>query len=185
MKTVGEVFRFARHQTGIAAIETALLLPVLLLLFSGLIDATAVLSDNRKVTYSTNVVADIVTRLQGTTTRAIISDSFKAAEIVMREARARNTRIEVHNYWLDNGDVEKRWQHNNGIGTDCGDPDDSELASLMTAGNDVLIVVVCADHSPIIASIFGRKILGKDTFRLRQQIHMRPRQSLTLLCSDC
>ena len=180
----GKTRRFARNQSGVAAIEMALIFPVLVLLFFGMIDLTGVLSDNRKLSYAATIVADNLTR-DDTTTRAQIQETFAAAAIAMSAARASPVRIEVHNYWLDNGIVERRWQHTNGIGTDCVDPNRSGLASLMTDKNDVLIAVICANHAPIVTSIIGKKILGKDKFTLRQQFHMRPRQSLTLLCSDC
>ncbi len=65
----------------------AIVLPVLLALFFGMIDVTALLSDNRRLSYSAIAVADLVSRLESPTTPEKIADAFKAAELVMRSAQ--------------------------------------------------------------------------------------------------
>jgi Flp pilus assembly protein TadG len=185
MNHAGKLLRFKRDQAGVAAIEMALLFPVLLILFVGLIDLTTLLSDNRRVAYSANVVADVVTRIQNSTTPQEVADSFKAAELVMRAARAGAARVELHTYRRENGNAVLRWNRNNGVGTACGDPDTSSLASLMDRGNDIVVAVVCVTHRPIVTNIFDWSPVGAASFRLRQQIAMRPRNTLELLCPLC
>jgi Flp pilus assembly protein TadG len=185
MKHRAKPFRFARDQSGVAAIEMALIFPVLMLLFVGFIDLTTLLSDNRRVAYSANVVADAVTRLPSSTTPTAVSDSFRAAELVMRAAQAGPVRVEVYTYRRDSGAAVLRWNRNNGVGTACGAPSTANLASLMDRNNDVVVAVTCVSHAPIVTTIFGWTPLGLASFRLRQQIAMRPRNSSTLLCSLC
>jgi Flp pilus assembly protein TadG len=185
MNRPGKLVRFIRHQSGVAAIEMALIFPVLLILFVGLIDVTTLFSDNRRVSYTANVVADAVTRLQISTTPQEVGDSFEAAELVMRAAQAGPARVEIYNYRRESGTAALRWDRDNGVGTACGAPDTSNLASLMDRGNDVIVAVVCVTHRPIVANILGWSPLGTDEFRLRQQIAMRPRQTLTLPCPLC
>ena len=52
--------KFFRETRGIAAIEIAFILPFMLLIYFGLFDITALVSVNRKVTYSASIVADLV-----------------------------------------------------------------------------------------------------------------------------
>ena len=54
--------RFRKDQSGVAALEIAFIMPFLLFLYFGLVDLTAMISLNRKVTYSASVVADLVTQ---------------------------------------------------------------------------------------------------------------------------
>jgi Flp pilus assembly protein TadG len=176
---------FMRDQSGVAAIEMALIFPVLLILFVGLIDLTTLLSDNRRVSYSANVVADVVTRLQAPTTPQEVGDSFEAAELVMRAARAGPARVEIYTYRRDNGNALLRWDRDNGAGTACGAPDTGNLADLMDRGNDVVVAVVCVTHAPIVTTILGWTPMGAASFSLRQQIAMRPRNTLDLLCPLC
>jgi Flp pilus assembly protein TadG len=181
-----KLLRFTRDQRGVAAIEMALIFPVLLILFVGLIDLTALLSDNRRVAYSANVVGDVVTRLQGSTTPQHVGDSFEAAELVMSAARAGPARVEIYTYRRENdGSTLLRWKHDNGAGAACGEPDRGNLADLMDKGNDVVVAVVCVVHTPVVTNILGWTPMGAASFRLRQQIAMRPRHSLVLECPPC
>jgi hypothetical protein len=186
MKHPGKPLHFIRDKSGVAAIEMALIFPVLLILFVGLIDLTTLLSDNRRVSYSANVIADVVTRLQTPTTPGEVGDSFEAAELVMRAARAGPARVEIYNFLRANdGSTLLRWKRDNGVDTACSEPDRGSLADLMDRGNDVVVAVVCVTHAPIVTTILGWTPIGAAAFRLRQQIAMRPRHSLILECPLC
>ena len=185
MNRPGSPVRFLRDEAGVAAIEMALIFPVMMVLFVGMIDVTTLLSDNRRVSHSATVVADVVTRLQNPTTPDEVVDSFKAAELMMRAARADSARVELYNYEWNNGSPALRWQLDNEEGTACGAPDTGNLLDLMDSENDVVVAVVCVTHLPIVGNVFGLDPAGAATFRLRQEIAMRPRQSLTLECPLC
>ena len=76
--------RFISDKRGVAAIEFSFIMPVLLLLYFGLVDLTAMISMNRKVTYAASVVADLVTQNDSTVTATAITDYWNAAEMVMK-----------------------------------------------------------------------------------------------------
>jgi Flp pilus assembly protein TadG len=54
--------RFASHEEGVAAVEFALTLPVLLFLFVGVTEVGEAVSISRKVTITTRTVTDLVTQ---------------------------------------------------------------------------------------------------------------------------
>ena len=185
MRFAAGIRRFARDEDGVAAIDMAIIVPVLLLLFIGTIDLTGLLSDNRRVSYSAQVAADILTRLPSPTTPGDVGDSFEAVGHVMNAALAGPARVEAYNYRMVNGAVARIWDLDNGAGAACDPPDEANLDDLMDQGNDVLIVVVCVTHRPIVTTILGENFLGAPEFTLRRQTAMRPRDSLTLDCPDC
>jgi Flp pilus assembly pilin Flp len=177
--------RFARNQDGVAAIELALLLPIMMLLFMGLIDVSGLLSENRRVSQSASTVADIVTRLPTPTTPAAIADSYEAVELIMTGAGDGPLRIEIYNYRMVSGAIMLIWRRDNGVGAACGAPNEGDLVSLTTAGNDIIVAVACLDYTPVVSEVAGTETLGAATFRLREQIAMRPRESLILNCPTC
>jgi len=185
MKIGHRMLRFARQEDGVAAIEMAIIFPVMLIMFFGLIDLTALLSDSRRVSYAANVVGDDVIRLETPTTANDVADSFAAAEIMMRAAQAGPARVEIYAYRRSAGLPVLRWDLDNGVGVPCGAPSQAGLGGLMTAGNDLVITVVCVTHEPIITTIIGKNILGKTEFTLREQIVMRPRAGNNLECPNC
>ncbi|GGK32011.1 TadE/TadG family type IV pilus assembly protein [Salinarimonas ramus] len=81
-RLVDLVRRFARARSGVAAIEFAFVLPVMLLLFIGLSQTTVALSMDRKVTLLSRTTADLVGRM-GSTTIAEINGIMEAASVVL------------------------------------------------------------------------------------------------------
>jgi Flp pilus assembly protein TadG len=179
------ISRFVCVQGGVAAIEMAFILPVLLIMLFGLIDATTALSDARRLSHSASVVAETVTRLATPATAAQIDDAFEAAGLLLRNAHTQNIRIEIHNYRLVNGESNLEWSHDNSVSGNCDDPVKSTLADLMTQGNDVIVAVVCGEHVPIMAGLISEPLLGNDAILLRRQFAMRMRNSGTFNCSNC
>jgi Flp pilus assembly protein TadG len=177
--------RFRYDNRGVAAIEMAFIMPFLLFLYFGLIDLTAMISLNRKVTYAASAVADLVTQNSGSVTAANIADYFEAAELVLKPRPIDDVRVEVYQYRNVAGTITNQWSEKSSGGSDCDAPDTTGMASLMTDGNDIIVAVVCTIYTPYVATFLGNKVLGATTFDMNEQIALRPRQSSTLTCSDC
>jgi len=75
--------RFWRQQTGTAAVEFALIVPLMLTLYLGTSEAAALLTADRKVQTISGVVGDLVARANKTITRDQMEDYFEAATSVM------------------------------------------------------------------------------------------------------
>jgi Flp pilus assembly protein TadG len=177
--------RFLRDTRGIAAIEVAFIMPFLLFLYFGLVDLTAMISLNRKVTYAASVVADLVTQNDTSVNSSDIDDYFNAAELVMKPTPIDNVRVEVYQYRSVSGTITNQWSRKSPDGGDCDPPDTSGMANLMTDGNDLIVAVVCTTYSPYVATFLGESVLGATTFNMNEQIALRPRQSETLSCTGC
>ncbi len=177
--------RFARNQSGVAALEIAFIMPFLLFLYFGLVDLTAMISLNRKVTYAASVVADLVTQNDTTVNASSgtdnIDDYFKAAALVMKPTPMTNIRIEVYQYRKVGGAVTNQWSKKSATGANCTAPSTTGMANLMTDGNDLIVAVLCTTYTPYLATFMGDSILGKTSFSMSEQIALRPRQS-ALLC---
>lgn len=178
---------YLRNSRGIAAIEMAFIMPFLLFLYFGLVDLTAMISINRKLTYSASVVADLVTQNDSTVTATNITDYLNAAELVMKPTPIDNVRVEVYMFRDDAGTIENDWYYKTTDGPDCsGDaPSTAGMDTLMTDGNDLIVARVCYTYSPYVAAFLGEKILGATSFLMSEQIALRPRLSSTLDCATC
>jgi Flp pilus assembly protein TadG len=178
------LFRAALNRSGVAALEMALLVPVMLLIFFGMIDLTALIADARRVSYAANVAADMVTRLSTPTTPANVAIAYDGVELVMETATTGVVRVEVFAYFVQSSNPVLRWSVTNGVGPDCVNPSTTGLANLMTQGNDIIIAVVCANHTPIVANIITERFMGTTDILLQRQVTMRPRQSNQLICPN-
>ena len=177
--------RFRKDVRGVAAIEMAFIMPFLLFLYFGLIDLTAMISLNRKITYSASVVADLVTQNSTTVTASAMNDYFDAAELVMSPTSLDDVRIDIYQYRNVSGTITNQWKKSSTGGTACAAPNTTGMADLMTDSNDLIVTVVCLNYSPYVASFLGKAILGATSFTLSEQIALRPRQSTTLACTGC
>lgn len=177
---------FARDSRGIAAIEMAFIMPVLVLLYFGLFDLTAMISLSRKITYSSSVVADLITQNKTTVTATNIDDYFNAAEMVMSPTPIASVRIEVFGFRKVSGTATQQWSKSSTGGTSCGAaPSTAGMTNLMTDGNDLVVARVCTTYTPYVATFLGENILGATSFTLSQDIALRPRMSATLACTGC
>ncbi|MEP6828659.1 MAG: TadE/TadG family type IV pilus assembly protein [Aestuariivirga sp.] len=174
--------RFYLSDKGSAAIESAFVLPIILLLFLSLQDFTLLVSFNRKITATTSMIADTISQYPNTITRAAVTDIFNSVALIMQPTPATSVRVNVYGYYLKNGVATLRWQVNNGNGPTCKAPDTSNFANLMVTGNDLVVSVSCMTYAPVITSFMGSSILGGTSFLLNQSIALRPRGSLTLNC---
>lgn len=182
---ISRLNRFARDSRGIAAIEMAFIMPLLLLLYFGLFDLTALITLNRKISYSASVVADLVSQNKTTVTAAKITDYFDAAELVMSPTPVANVRIDLYGFYDNSGTITQRWSESSTGGSACSAPSTTSMDELMTDGNDVVVAVVCTQYTPYIATFLGENILGATSFTLREEIALRPRMTATLACTGC
>jgi len=75
--------RFKRNERGAAAVEFALILPFLITLYMGSIEASSLFTVDRRIEVIASTGADLIARWnpnEGTITKAIVGDYFKAAE---------------------------------------------------------------------------------------------------------
>jgi Flp pilus assembly protein TadG len=179
--------RYIANTRGIAAIEMAFIMPFLLFLYFGLVDLTAMISINRKLTYSASVVADLVTQNESTVTSTNITDYVNAAELIMSPTPIDDVRVEVYQFRDDGGAIENQWLFKTADGPECDNsiPDTTGMDTLMTDGNDLIVARVCYTYAPYIATFLGQKILGATSFLMSEQIALRPRQSAELDCATC
>jgi Flp pilus assembly protein TadG len=179
--------KFLRDTQGLAAIEMALILPFLLLFYFGMADLTGLVSLNRKVTYSADVIGDLVTRKTTSILKSEIVDFYNASDLVMQPTPSANVRVELFAFRnmgsTSTPVIVPTWSTNNGKGSSCGaTPTTGAMANLMTSGNDLVVARVCTTFTPYVATFLGRSILGASSFVVKKTITRRPRGSLKLDC---
>ena len=84
MRRLGAAFQLWRDQRGVAAVEFALILPVLLLLYFGSIETASLYSADRRVANVAGTMGDLISRAKDTITESQITDYFQAASGIMQ-----------------------------------------------------------------------------------------------------
>jgi Flp pilus assembly protein TadG len=185
---------FIKAESGMAAVEFAFIVPVMLLLYFGLIDITGLVSLNRKVTASAAITADLVGQQKTSVLKPLIMDQYNATAMIMSPTSITNVRVEVFGYRNVGGTPTKIWHTSNNQGPACGvDPDITNMLPLMAATNDLVVARTCTTFTPYVISWMSRdaagnsnsiKVLASDSFLVKQAIVVRPRSSLQLTCYE-
>jgi Flp pilus assembly protein TadG len=169
-------------QSGVAAIEFAFILPVMLLLYFGMMDLTSLVVNNRKVTTVASAVADLTSQNRTTILKSQIDDYMNVSDLVLNPAPPSGVTVRVFGYRPSGGAPTLIWQTGNGEGPGCADPSTAGFTELMTAGNDLIVAQACMTFVPLVANFLGKSILGDTSFSVGQSVVVRPRATLTLNC---
>lgn len=87
--------RLRASRSGAAAVEFALILPIMLFLYVGTIEASALISMDRKVQSVSGALGDLVARVETRVTSTQLRDYFRAASGIMTPFPATQVRQEV------------------------------------------------------------------------------------------
>jgi len=155
--------RLAGAREGAAAVEFALILPVMLLLYLGTLEASALISMDRRVQTVTGTVGDLVARVDKAIPAGRLLDYFRAAENIVAPYST-DTLVQTVSlvYVDDEGEAQVRWSRRfvdgaseHVAGYTAGSPYDlpDEITSL---AQEAFVVVSEASYSytPLLGLVF-------------------------------
>lgn len=145
---VGLARKFAGDKGGNATVDFAFLLPIMLMLFVGVVEVTNLLRLDRKVVASAQTTADLITQ-QRSVTSGDVTDILRAAELVLEPfpTTSHAVGIAAVRFDDDTGAPILDWQESKNGGSV---PNALTLAQNMGApGEGVVIVRVTYNYSPV------------------------------------
>ncbi len=175
--------RLIRDTRGLAAMEAALTLPVLLLLMVAAADLTQVFSANRKTMLAASTIGDLISQKDdGEITEAELSGIYNIAKPILMPWTDDQFGITVAAYSLDAaGNPEQEWSFSEGSIT-CNPPADIEdkVRTVLSPGLDIIVTVSCMNIPAYSTLVFSREAMQLSNF-----VFLRPRETDTISCSDC
>ncbi len=171
---------FARDRRGLSALEFALILPIMLMLYFGTVELGTGLSINRKVTHATSSLADLITQSK-VISNTDMTNILDAAESIIVPYDVNKLKITVSGIAINSAGVAKvAWsdtRHGTALTVNSTVTD-------LPAGvkqNDTFIVTakVTYDFTPTI----GYLLTG--TYTLDDQFYLRPRASAKVCRVTC
>jgi len=163
--------RCARDERGVSAVEFALLLPVMVLLYLGGVEISQGLTVDRKVTLVARTVADLAAQV-ASITNSDMTNILSASTSVLSPFPTTNVKVTVSQVTIDaNGKATIAWSDSkNGTARTVGSVI-TLPAALNIASSSLIWGEVSYSYKPVI----GYVITG--TMTLTDQIYMRPRLS--------
>ncbi len=179
----GDRLRYGSDVRGVASIEMALIFPMMLIIFVGLIDASNLMTANRRVTLTASTLGDLVTQAPGEVWSTDMDGFFSAAQSIMDPFPADSITMQYFAYSKSSETTAAlEWSYSNSNKT-CGAApaaDDEDMLKLMAEDNDVIVSRVCYTWNPVLGII-----LGFTTTTIEDQIMLRPRQTARIVCNGC
>ncbi|QEL24295.1 hypothetical protein FQV39_18190 [Bosea sp. F3-2] len=164
--------RFRDERDGVAAIEAAIALPVMVVAYVGVVNISQMVAINRKVTQLTSALSDLTARLQ-TVPTAEISNIFKAAETILLPYDSRKAKMVIASIVIDANRVAKVcWSNSYPAGTTAPNRGDTESVpdSVRIANTSVIMARASYEFTPVIGNgMFSKVTLGD------HPIYTRPR----------
>lgn len=159
-----------RDERGSAAVDMIVLLPIMLMVFIGVVELTSVLRLDRKVVAAAQTTADLITQRREVDA-ADLNDILRAAELILEPYAPAGHTIGIVGvqYDEDSGDPEVLWTRSKNGGSV---PDALAVAAGLGAkGEGVVVVRVTYNYTPV----FFDFIMGQTT--LEETTVLRPRRS--------
>lgn len=155
--------RFARATRGLAAVEFALIAPIMLVLFFGVIEGSSALSASRKTLLAANTLADLVAQ-ETSITKANLNDLFVGMDKVV-DPQGANALFRVVSVYYDSADKKTKvhWSY------DSTDAQPYAAGSVYAGALDVAMFddtssLIVAEVEYDYASPISHKIIGALTF---------------------
>lgn len=172
--------RFRRDKSGLAAVEFALILPVMITMFFGVEELSLALSCRANVVNVASTTADLVAQ-QSTTTVADINNTFKAANAILYPFDPSVAKITLTSVTYDTGTKSLTvgnvaWSQTQGGTKRSGTM--TLPAGVLVAGQSVIVAEITYPYtSPTTKFVTGQT--WKNTF------YSKPRRVAAIPCPDC
>jgi Flp pilus assembly protein TadG len=169
--------RFAADRRGSSAVEFALLLPLMLIMYFGSIQITDAISADRQVTLVASTVAEITSQYT-TVSSTDVSNILAAASSVLTPFPVANAQVTLSSVLIDaNGKATVDWSATLNGTQRSGTVTGSIPAALLIPNTSVIWGEATYNYKPAI----GWVVTG--TIPMYDQIFLRPRQSSNVVHS--
>ena len=167
------VRRLFADRRGTAAVEAALLSPVLILLFLGMVEVTQLIRVETKLARAAQAIQDIVAgQTAGSSSTASLANAFAGGQIVMTPFGALNMSASIASVKVDSSAnaLSVDWQQLENNSPNMTIAFACSTAAGMSLGSDSVIVVQATyNYVPIVSYLFGKN------YTLTQTAYGRPR----------
>jgi Flp pilus assembly protein TadG len=187
--------RFLRDKRGIAALEFALVVPLMLAMYLGTIEISSAVSINRKISRVASTIADLVTQ-QDQVDKNKLDNILEIGEAVLFPYDTRKpdiwiTAIDVDSSYPEGGKVAWSRRYNKGtFQTGATVNDDTFVPTdLRIDGTFLVRVDAKIDYVPIVGWVIGDTIgtvdNGVGVLGMSERYFLRPRLGEDIPCTDC
>ena len=161
--------RFRKDEDGVAAIEFAIIAPIMITMYFGLSEMATAIAVDRRISHGANVAADLLTQ-QAQMSPIDIEETLAASVRVMGVANVGDITMQIQSYVLDSNDqmVREGLINFNTGASNLPAFDASTLsARVLSQTSGVVVTRVAYTYSPLQLRYFNSDITLSETFLLK------------------
>jgi Flp pilus assembly protein TadG len=188
------ISRLASDKRGVAALEFALIAPLLLSMYFVTMEVGQGIETNKKVGRTASMIADLVTQQQSTTTADLDAILKIGNALIEPYNRSKPTIVITAIEVTSNSKVQVAWSRKMTKGAFLADAKPGTATTvpvkLKIAGTFLIRVEAKLDYYPVITWTAGAKgTLGLtaafDEINMSETYYLRPRMTQSIACSNC
>jgi Flp pilus assembly protein TadG len=190
--------RCASDTRGMAAVEFAMVVPIMLMMFIGAVELSQAITVDRRVTQVASSTADLVARSEKQISQTEIGDIMKVGGFIVEPYNQSPLQIVLRNVTSSptNATIAKQSWSCTYSGTGqaqtcaCSNTNYTLPPNLVTTNDSVVVAEVSYNYTPLVFDYFMKRALGGSsgspgTYTLSETIFLKPRgQAAMLLQSD-
>ena len=172
--------RIRSDERGVAAVEFALIAPIMILIYCGLAELTIAMMAERRAAHSASVVADLVAQQANGVAIADLDDIFKIANSIMYPFPTGPLKMRITSVVTVGTTPTMSWSRAYGgltkmaAGTVAGFP-----PNLLAAGDSVIQADVQYTFTSPLKYVMHNDVTFSDTY------YLKPRSGTAVACSNC
>lgn len=168
--------RMNRDKRGVAAVEFAMIVPIMFFLFVGAVEFSQALTVDRRVTQIASSTADLIAR-ERSITSTDVNGIMQIIDHLLQPYDTTKLKLTVLNVFSsidDETDTRVCWSHPHNGGTTAYTNGSTYLlpTGILEKGNSVIIAEVRYDYEPLVFKYFIQ-----NTFTLEEKFYLKPRLS--------
>lgn len=177
--------------SGVAAIEFALVAPLMAAMFVGAVEMSQAVTVDRRVTQIAGSTADLIARADKSILQSEIADIMRVGSYIMKPYSANPIKIVVRNVTSSSANAsttKQSWtcSYNGTGGTQtcqCTNTTFTLPANLVTTNDSVVVAEVTYDYVPLVFNYIMKNTWGGGgaSYRLSETVYMKPRSQRAML----
>lgn len=184
---------FIRDRKGASAIEFAIVVPLMLIMYLGTMELGQGIETNKKVARAASMIGDLVTQ-EPSLSKAELDGILVVGESILQPYYRSRPTITITAIKLDNATppvAKVVWRRKIVNGVTSGDKPTSETivvpSQIRVAGSFLIKVETQLEYLPVVT--WANNVTGYGQvftkINMKEAYHLRPRQSAEVACSDC
>jgi Flp pilus assembly protein TadG len=171
--------RFGEDRRGVAAVEFALIAPVMVLLYCGLVELTQALIAERKTNHVASAIGDLTTQAD-TVSTTDIADIFSVGNTIMSPFPTGSLQMRLTSITADaSGTPKVVWSRGSGGMSALGVGGTATIPLTLAAGDSIVMAETKYQYNSVLHYVLPSALNYNEAY------YLRPRRSDSVTCPTC